>query len=172
MERRMHPAEDDQLTRFFARRGVDMDSHHAVFETIRAASLMVAAMEDRSLRPLRLTHAGYRVLCELWIKGPLELRNLAAFMMVSRPSIVGTVDTLEANGLVARARSSADRRLVTVALTDEGLSLIDRADVAWHECQVQVVSGLTSADKRRLAELSRMLTTAALKLQESTMVRP
>ncbi|MEO6397697.1 MAG: MarR family transcriptional regulator [Tepidiformaceae bacterium] len=111
------------------------------------------------------------MLCELWIKGPLKLRNLAAFMMVSRPPIVGTVDTLEANALVSRARSSADRRLVMVALTDAGLSLIERADASWHECQAQVVSGLTSADKVRLAELSWMLTTATLALKELATIR-
>ena len=91
---------DDEVTRFFAGRGVDIDSHLATFELIRTASILVTIMEERALRPFGLTHAGYRLLCELWIKGSLETRELAGFMMVSRPSIVGIVDTVEVDGQV------------------------------------------------------------------------
>ncbi|MEP7216586.1 MAG: MarR family transcriptional regulator [Anaerolineaceae bacterium] len=164
----MQQAEEDQLSTFFANRGVDIDAHRAVFETIRAASVMVAVMEERALRPLGLTHAGYRLLCELWIKGPLELRDLAAFMIVSRPSIVGTVDTLEGNGLVERTRSTLDRRLVSIVLTPAGLQLVERADVAWHDCQVEVTSALSTTEKRRLAALGRSVTQRALLLRDST----
>lgn len=161
----MQQAEEDQLSTFFATRGVDIDAHRAVFETIRAASVMVAVMEERALRPFGLTHAGYRVLCELWIKGPLEPRYLAAFMIVSRPSIVGTVDTLEGNGLVERTRSTVDRRLVTVALTPAGLRVIERADAAWHSCQAQVMSALDASEKRHFADFSRRAAQTALALR-------
>lgn len=155
MEQRLPPDEDQHASAFFAKRGVNMDAHRAVFETIRAASVMVTVMEERALRPVGLTHAGYRILCELWIKGPLQVRNLAAFMTVSRPTIVGTVDTLEASGFVTRDRSTLDRRLVTVALTSQGLQAVEGADAAWHVCQVQVMSELSSQEQRQLAALSR-----------------
>lgn len=158
-----HPMQE--LAEFFASRGVDMTAHHAVFETILAASLLVSAMEERALRPFGLTHAGYRVLCEIWIKGPLAPRDLAAFMLVSRPSIVGTVDTLETAGFVARQRSTEDRRRVTVDLTPAGRSLVERADAAWHRCQVEVMSPLRKADQAKLAELGRQVASSAQRLR-------
>lgn len=161
-----------QLAEFFASRGVDMSAHNAVFETILAASLLVSAMEERALRPLGLTHAGYRVLCEIWIKGPLAPRDLAAFMLVSRPSIVGTVDTLEASGFVARQRSTVDRRRVTVDLTEIGRTTIERADAAWHRCQVDVMSSLVQADQGKLAELCREVAAAALRMRRMPALQP
>jgi len=161
----MKRPEDEQVYAFFDARGVDMDSHGAVFTAIRAASVMANTMEEQALRPFGLTHAGYRVLSELWIKGALELRDLAAFMMVSRPSIVGTVDTLEANGLVERTRLESDRRLVQVAITKQGTECIEHADAAWHAAQVQVTSGLSAAEKRQLAELNNRVFEAALRLR-------
>lgn len=165
-----HPMQ--QLSEFFAGRGVDMSAHNAVFETILAASLLVSAMEERALRPLGLTHAGYRVLCEIWIKGPLAPRDLAAFMLVSRPSIVGTVDTLEASGFVARQRSTVDRRRVTVDLTPRGRALIERADASWHRCQVDVMGSLGKSDQAKLAELCREVAAAALRLRKLPALQP
>ncbi len=161
----MRADEDHRVDAFFAGRGIDMEAHRAVFELIRTASLVVGVMEEQALRPLGLSHAGYRLLCELWIKGPLEPRDLAAFMMVTRPSIVGAVDTLEADGLVARTRSTTDRRMTTVALTAAGRELVERADAAWHEWQVRVTSGLSPAEKRQLAKLDRRLGNTALELR-------
>lgn len=159
--------DDGRIDAFFADRGVEMDAHRAVFETIRAAAILVAVMEERALRPLGLSHAGYRLLCELWIKGPLQPRDLAGFMMVSRPSIVGTIDTLQASALVERARSTEDRRQVTVALTDAGRRLVERADAAWHIAQEQVTATLDPAEKRRLAELTRRAASGALQLRQA-----
>jgi DNA-binding MarR family transcriptional regulator len=157
--------DDDRMDTFFTAAGVDMDAHRAVFETIRGGALLIAALEERALRPLGLTHAGYRVLSELWIKGPCQPRQLAAFMLVSRPSIVGTIDTLQANGLVERARSVLDRRLVTVALTPAGTDTVRRADAAWHQAQVRVVNEFSSAEQQMLANLARRLGQAARELK-------
>jgi DNA-binding MarR family transcriptional regulator len=156
--------DDAALDAFFAARGVDMGAHRAVFEAIRAASAMVSVMEELALRPLGLSHAGYRVLCELWIKGPLEPRNLAGFMLVSRPSIVGTIDTLQANGLVVRSRGIRDRRLVMVELTPSGRDVIERADAAWHAAQVQITEGMTDEERELLATLARRLTRKTIAL--------
>jgi DNA-binding MarR family transcriptional regulator len=157
----------EELSAFFRGRGVDMDAHAAVFETIRTAAIMVTVMEERALRPSGLTHAGYRVLCELWVKGPLELRQLAAFMTVSRPSIGGTVNTLANAGLVSRERSHTDRRLVTVALTPAGLAIVKRADAAWHAQQLEVTRDLDPAERRAVATFLQRLALTLQRLKAS-----
>lgn len=149
--------DDLALHEFLKERGVDLDSHEAVFQVIRTASLMVTAMEGAALRPLGLTHAGYRLMLELRVKGALEPHELAGFMTVTRPTIVGAVNTLVRAGLVVRSRAGDDRRRVKVSLTDQGIRLIDEADAAWRIMQKRVTQDLSADEKRELAELARRL---------------
>jgi DNA-binding MarR family transcriptional regulator len=65
----------------------------------------------------------------LWLikRSPgLSLAELAAEEDISPPALSGHVDRLEAAGLVARARSEADRRRVGLRLTEAGEQLLRR----------------------------------------------
>jgi DNA-binding MarR family transcriptional regulator len=56
--------------------------------------------------------------------GPLPMRVLAEALDVSQASATGIVDRMEQRGLVERQRDDEDRRVIRVALTDEGRRLI------------------------------------------------
>jgi DNA-binding MarR family transcriptional regulator len=65
----------------------------------------------------------------LWLvkRSPgLSLAELAADEGISPPAMSGHVDRLERAGLIARVRSSDDRRRVGLRLTDEGARLLRR----------------------------------------------
>ena len=141
------------ITRFLAERGVDLAVQQAVFQSIRCAALLVNALEEFALRPLGLSHAGYRILVELAAMGPREPRHLAVFMLVSRPAIVRSIDTLARRGFVERVRSTTDRRLVTVRITPQGTEIIERAVLSWHEGQRQATSGLSPAEMESVAHV-------------------
>lgn len=51
-----------------------------------------------------------------------NLSELAEDQGVSLPSMSSTIDTLEERGWVRRSRSTLDRRVVNIELTDAGLS--------------------------------------------------
>src|SRR4051812_25730058 len=57
---------------------------------------------------------------------PLRPSAIAERMMVSRATITGVLDSLEARGLVRRAASTDDGRSRDVALTSAGRRIIDR----------------------------------------------
>ena len=71
---------------------------------------------------LSLVHLN--VLAVLDVDGPLPMRGLAETLDVSQASATGIVDRMEQRGLVERRRGDDDRRVVRVALTDQGRSLI------------------------------------------------
>ena len=56
----------------------------------------------------------------LWVWGPLEMREAAERMGVSRPTVSGVTDTLERRGLVERRDHAGDARRRTLALTAAG----------------------------------------------------
>ncbi len=65
----------------------------------------------------------------LWLvkRSPgLSLAELAAEEGISPPAMSGHVDRLERAGLIARVRSSDDRRRVGLRLTDDGVRLLRR----------------------------------------------
>jgi DNA-binding MarR family transcriptional regulator len=65
----------------------------------------------------------------LWLvkRSPgLSLAELAAEEGISPPALSGYVDRLERAGLLARVRSTEDRRRVGLELTDEGRKLLRR----------------------------------------------
>lgn len=73
--------------------------------------------------------------------------------MISSGSMTNRLDRLENGGLVERRPNPADKRGTLVALTADGLALIDRAVEAHIANQQSIVSGLDEQERGQLAVL-------------------
>jgi DNA-binding MarR family transcriptional regulator len=98
----------------------DLESMAVLYNLLRTAARIVQDLETTIHRPFALSWAGFRVLFNVWVAGPISPRELARLSSVSSASISSVLDTLERKGLVVRRRASADRRLVQVELTERG----------------------------------------------------
>ncbi|ADI85439.1 winged-helix transcriptional regulator, MarR family [Geobacter sulfurreducens KN400] len=104
-----------------------------------------------------LTISQFGVLEALYHKGSLCQRDIAAKILKSTGNITMVIDNLEKNGLVRRERDSADRRFLTVHLTESGHALISRvfADV---EAAIQSeMSVLAAGEQETLGALCKKL---------------
>ena len=155
------PPYEQELRAFLAPLGVDLDAQAVVFQLYRTSTDVIAALEAKALRPLGLSHTGFALLVTIWVGGPQEVRGLARKHRLSKPSIVSAISTLERMGLVARERSTEDRRLVSVALTAQGRRLVRRAQAALHRCERALTAGLTKAERRQIAAWLRRVGDAA-----------
>jgi DNA-binding MarR family transcriptional regulator len=81
---------------------------------------------------------------------PTDLYEAA---MISSGSMTNRIDRLEKAGLVTRAPNPADRRGTLVALTADGLALIDQAVGAHVANQQAVLAGLSGAEREQLSHL-------------------
>ena len=79
------------------------------------------------LEPLGLTHPQYLVMLALWQGPPLSLKDLAGALRLDSATLSPLLKRLEAAGLVARHRDSADERSLAVELTESGRALRERA---------------------------------------------
>ncbi|MDH3442046.1 MAG: MarR family transcriptional regulator [Gammaproteobacteria bacterium] len=70
-----------------------------------------------------LTEQQWRVLRVLWEHEEIAFRELSEITLIPAPSLVGVVDRLAMQGLVARRRSDKDRRNVFVQATEKGADL-------------------------------------------------
>ena len=78
--------------------------------------------------------------------------------MISRmPDMTRLIDRLEQAGLVRRSRTTEDRRVVLICITDAGLALLARLDRPVRELNKQTLGHLTPGD---LTELNRLLVKA------------
>lgn len=130
----------------------DLSAFAVVFTLIRAAERATYELETVQ-RPMGWTWPGFRVLFWIWLLGPLEPRRIARLASASRASISSALNTLERNGFVVRSRSSSDRRLVTVELTERGSQRIAAAFDATNRREQELVAGFTAEERRTLAEL-------------------
>ena len=99
------------------------------------------------------TWPGFRVMWWLWLLGPLEPRQIADVASSSRASVSSALNTLERNGFVVRRRGSADRRLVTVQLTEKGSERMAEAFAAANARERRLVGGLSASERRTLTDL-------------------
>jgi DNA-binding MarR family transcriptional regulator len=82
----------------------------------------VTSLTDLGLKPRHL-----RLLVLVDRAGELYQRELAGQLGMDPGNLVGILDSLEADGLVARTRGVGDRRQRLVSLTPSGRRLLSRA---------------------------------------------
>jgi MarR family 2-MHQ and catechol resistance regulon transcriptional repressor len=90
----------------------------------RAAQSLAARLATEGMDGL--TPGQFAVLEALLHLGPLGQGTLALKLMSSASNLSTVLDNLERDGLVRRERGAADRRHVTVALTEKGHERIER----------------------------------------------
>lgn len=92
-----------------------------------AASRALVAVAARSLADLaeEVTLAQYRALVVLHTRGPQRPADLAERLQVTPSTASRMVERLVRRRLVRRVRSTQDRRMVKVHLTDSGRRLVD-----------------------------------------------
>lgn len=87
----------------------------------------------------------------------VTMSELSRMLLVSNGNATTVVDRLEADGLVRRTSSEADRRTVIVALTPAGLRLFEGLAVE-HEREVdRLLDGLSEADLDLLTDLLKRM---------------
>jgi DNA-binding MarR family transcriptional regulator len=115
-------------------------------------------LEDELFLRHDLTAQQYNALRLLRAEHPAALPTLvlAGKLVSHAPDITRLVDRLEERSLVARRRMADNRRVVQIAITDAGLSLLKQLDQPVRDCHQNQLGHLTSAQLQSLIELLRM----------------
>jgi DNA-binding MarR family transcriptional regulator len=96
-------------------------------QLIRAATRLEAEL-NRVFRPMHLTGATYNILRILEAAGAngRSCGDISEQLIAEVPDMTRLLDRLERLGYVARARSSVDRRMVTVTISESGRDVLSR----------------------------------------------
>ncbi len=102
----------------------------------------------------------WAVLMFLWARDGQSQRELSRNVAIEDATMVRTIDRMERDGLVRRARDEGDRRRVNIFLTDKGLALRDTlvpCAIAVNEAATQ---DFTAAEKEQLSDFLRRMVEA------------
>jgi DNA-binding MarR family transcriptional regulator len=141
-------------------RPFDSQEEEAYLNLLRTTTVLAADFE-RLFKDAGLSEPQYNVLRILRGAGVggvgLPCLEIASRMITRVPDITRLVDRLETAGLVERARTSEDRRVVLVKITRKGLDAIAPLDKPIAHLHRQQMGHMA---RRELQELSRLLVKA------------
>jgi len=106
-----------------------------------------------------VTAAQLNCLLALHESGPLPLSHIAKLIMVKSSTVTGIIDRLERKGLVERVRTSRDRRVITIQLTEAGTRLANNAPPPIQQKIMDGLKKLPKEDIERIVTGLNMLTT-------------
>ena len=101
-----------------------------------------------------------RVVERLGDVGPTMMKELAEYMLLAVNSVTSLVDKLEEQSLVRRVRSSEDRRVVHVELTDTGRAAYRGAVDEKLSLLRLMLGGLEAAEQETFMSLFRKIARA------------
>ncbi len=136
------------------RRPFRLREEEAFVALLRTADVLLQGVAE-TLKPLGLSPTQYNVLRILRGAEPtgLACREIGERMITRDPDVTRLLDRLEDRGLVARARSHKDRRVITTRITDDGLQILGTLDAPIGDLHTRQLGHLTAAQLRTLIEL-------------------
>jgi len=129
---------------------------------------LVGAEVDKALEPAGLTSAQWVPLLKLHMGHASTVAELARECKLDTGAMTRLLDRLEAKGLIARVRSSEDRRVVNLELTPEGLETAKGIPPVLCKVQNAFLEGFSVAEWQQLKDLLRRVLANGQALQHET----
>ncbi|MGH9298170.1 MAG: MarR family winged helix-turn-helix transcriptional regulator [Acidimicrobiales bacterium] len=123
-----------------------------LIDAVLRASRALVGVAARSITGVAddVTVPQYRALVVLASHGPQGMAGLASELGVSPSTATRMCDRLVRRGLVRRRISNEDRRQVRLALTSDGLALLEEVTAARRNEIERILGSLSRASRRQL----------------------
>jgi DNA-binding MarR family transcriptional regulator len=125
-----------------------------IVDNLRRVFHVVNAQSKRAEKGTGLTGPQLWAIKTIAQEAPIMVSEIARRMYLHPATVVGILDRLEKQGLVARIRSTEDRRVVRVELTGQGRAVVKKAPAV---AQGLLVAGLEKLGTSKLKNISQGL---------------
>ena len=133
----------------------------------KRAMQSIVLQVDRRLAPHDLTHAQWVPLYKLAKGHCSTMAGLARDVALDPAAMTRALDRLEAKGLLKRVRSTEDRRVVNLELTEEGERIAELVPAVLAEVFNAHLAGFTKAEWTTLVSLLQRLVANGDALREA-----
>lgn len=141
----------------------------AIVETLVYLYTESRRLTKAKAREFGLTGPQLTVIKLLDQLGNLSLSRLSSRIQARNSTVTGIIDRMEREGWVQRERSTKDRRIVLIRLTDKGKKLAGEIEVEPMEI---FRDGLASLPSEDLSELFRILGVLQAHVREAVQTSP
>ena len=148
-----------------ARYGQKADLALSLWVKLARASATFSRLTGKDIERYGLTQPQFGVVELLGHLGPVTIGEVTKKMLVTGGCVTVILDNLEKEGLVERMRSTEDRRVIKVQLTEKGQGLFKNVFGQHAERVLQLASVLTEDEQNQLSGLLRKLGLALKDLQ-------
>ena len=140
---------------------------------IRRAHQISGAIFTARLAGFDITSVQYAAMVAITSQPGIDATRLSDLIAFDRATLGGVLDRLEAKGLVARERSTTDRRVVQIALTPEGQAVAARVPPVLADVLNGHLSDFTHDEWQQLLHLlRRMLANGEARRQQQQAQNP
>jgi len=145
-----------------------LDAGEELVDAVLGASRALVAVAARSLENVdeEVTLVQYRVLVELAARGPQNVADLATVLGVGPSTATRMCDRLVRKGLIARRRTSTDRRIVRVTLASPGRDIVTEVTRRRRMELATILARLPLVDRHTVLTALRAFADAAGAVQE------
>ena len=134
-----------------------LEPQDSVGYLMRKVLSSIRTQADAQLSTHDLTYAQWVPLYKIARSGQATVASLARDLETDPAAMTRVLDRLEAKGLVARERSTTDRRVVQIALTPEGQAVAARVPPVLAEVLNGHLSDFTHDEWQQLLHLLRRM---------------
>lgn len=120
-----------------------------MFRTARGMKKML----DAKLSEFNVTSSQATILNTLSNLDGQSLSDIGKSVHLDKPAITGLADRMEHDGLVERKRTSSDRRIIQLFLTEKGKKLFNKIEKIIVEVDQELVKTLADQEIRTLHKL-------------------
>lgn len=99
---------------------------------------------------------------------PVTISHLSEHLSISKPAVSQVINSLELKGLVTRAGTRDDRRMVQVRITDHGEAMLKKEMAALRASLVEIFDRMGDQDTDELLRLMEKLFVIAQEVQAKT----
>lgn len=124
---------------------------------LKRAGNQLSLTVDRRLAEFDMTHAQFGIFLKLLHGHANTAADLARELMTDTGAITRMLDRLEEKGFVQRMRSSVDRRVVEVTLTEKGRQIADRMTEVAVDALNHHLHGFTNAEVAQFKDFLRRM---------------
>lgn len=121
------------------------------------ASQKLQEFQAEALGPMGLIGKHLGILLTLQEKGLISQQEIGKCVQIDRTTMVDMIDHLEKLGLVERQEHPTDRRSHSVALTNKGRNILQKARHLAKGLQMKFLAGLSPEEQKKLLQLLRKL---------------
>lgn len=140
--------------------GVDVEAMRMVLLLTRVSNALVYDLESSVHRPAGWSWSAFRLLFTLWNSGPVESKRAALLAGMSRAAVSSLTKTLVPAGLLTRLPDLADGRVVSLAVSEEGVRQLTEAFLEHNRREAEWASALTAHERTTLNGLLGKLSAA------------